>query len=459
MKRLSLFLVILVLLLAVSCNSDGALYRYDGNSYLGVWEMEFAEIQGDVDGCTHLLQINLKKDMSFTSIEYTINTKTNNISIDVNNNGSYTYNKQTGAIVLAGEANGTANYSWTLDNGLSLLFGGVKYQFYRPKYELKESDDQSAITGIWELRNDNEATVGKDITQLVINEDGSADVYWIDGVSEAVHECETREWYLNATTKYSETHSQKWDLGSEVINGGLSVTGHQLHEKAYYFTVEEFETTVNGLVVDDNEGNPVNTDVYQYKLYDFGSQKFVKVISINGVASGLTLVKVSNVLDLTEKNNVVVKPWNGLLGNLYLRSDGTFSTAANYFNKAGLSPAGGYFGKYVDEIAETDMNGYLELFEKELREQDPATYNDAFDWATWRTNWKTTNYDPLIAADENIKFYKGTIEFNHENGFAETYEVSIMVETDKYGTPGNEPVVFYSMRVRRGKNDYFNLVD
>ena len=124
-----------------------------------------------------------------------------------------------------------------------------------------------------------------------------------------------------------------------------------------------------------------------------------------------------------------------------------------------MSPAGGYFGKYVDNIVETDLSGFLALFEKELREQNPATYNDTYDWATWRTNWKTANYDPLIAADENIKLYKGTIEFKHENGFAETYEVALMVETEKYGTPGNEPDSFYNMKVRRSKNDYINVND
>jgi len=464
-KTLVLLCAILALIAVVSCKQDVVdpyIYEYDPTSLLGAWEMDFAKADGDEDGCIHLLQINFEKDLTYSCVEYFFDAVRNNVKVQDADTGVYAYDPDSGEISLDGNP---ADLIWTEEEGLSFYRLAKRYDFSRPKYVIKVSQDQAALEGVWEYRYDLD-TLGLLRTQHVFYADGTANTLEEYGALQATQTAGTKSWqYMvgDVVKNYQITHSFKWYQGSEMEVDGTSTLTVSIHKQRNYFVLEDTRTIIdNGTVTTD----VISRDVEKYIILDYGKDKILVLFT------GETFVKKdwSEMIDVSKKNGPLVNMWEISSGEpqrmdppvdptpsgkkLYLRSDGTFFSDGKILNVADNYPYDDqYYGAYSADLKEADIDAFLDFMKIQWMEYDPVKYNDEFDWAAWRES-ETAEF---IDNDHyTYKFYKGTLTLDPDYAEAEVFDIVFFRATDKYGTeaPNGEPAEHGIMLYKMGKNDY-----
>ena len=482
-KAFILICALIALLAVVSCKQDidPNIYEYDPTSYLGAWEMNFAEADGDEDGCIHLLQINFEKDGTYSCVGYNYNAETKNIAVEKDVlTGLYEYTPATGEIKL--NYTNLGSFFWTEETGLTLYNGDVlkkRYDFSRPKYVIKVAKDQSALEGVWEARYDDEVE-GSQRMQFVFNADGSANVLHEDG--ESVRQASfSKSWkYLDNTQvkNYQISNSIKWYQGSEMYGSGVSVLDSAIHKQKNAFVLEATE-----IIIDDGkEDISVEREYSPYFILDYGNEKllFVEFDNNQNVPyDHLTLVKKSqsDMIDVNKEFEPVVNAWNIYTGapvvnpeplevpdytevDLYLKSDGTFYVDGQYLSEDGniLTPSGiyphnGYYGTYSIDLEEVYIDSFLDSMKVQWMEYNPVIYNEGYNWAAWRNSEVQALIDQTKYSYE---FYKGTLTLNPKYGGSEEFEITVCKRTELYGDnnpdgePGDSSIILY----KKGVKDY-----
>ena len=439
-----LLLATFMLLFVVACNNDPYVYKYDSTSYLGSWEINIAPIEGDVDGCIQLLQYEFKSDMTYGVVEYLYDAQTKIVQIVDGAEGTfeYDYDEDTriGTLTLDG---GPTQYYWTDGEGLSTLVLGRQYDYKRPKYIIRKAENQKDIVGIWESKNYDNDAWGISIDQIEFKSDGSFETYFVSGVVEPAVESETISWkYMDAEVEktYSRTWSCKWEYGSEIIVSGPSSIGEDLHEKEYSITFYGYEN------YNDNGALSVadllmNKDAYT--IYQYGDKMLLDI-------AGTTYVKVSSRIDLSEKYKEIVLVWEEAVGGdlVYLRSDGTYATDFNNFlNYDRNNDTGFYTGSYSTAYNEVDTASVVAFEEARYKVENPGV-EPVGGWDAWRTNEAALIEG--LKANNYVKLFIGTISFTPDFGFAETFDMMLMIQTPKYGAeiPYGEPQPTYYLVIR-----------
>ena len=464
-KTLILLCAILALIAVVSCKQDVVdpyIYEYDPTSLLGAWEMDFAKADGDEDGCIHLLQINFEKDLTYSCVEYFFDAVSNNIKVQDADTGVYAYDPDSGEISLDGNP---AELIWTEEEGLSFYRLAKRYDFSRPKYVIKVSQDQAALEGVWEKRLDEEM-VGLNREQFVFNSDGTADILSETGVSNPSQYVCNKSWQYkdgDDVKDYQITRSMKWYQGSEMEYAGDSTLTEPIHKQQNYFVFEKIRS------INNNGVTTITTEriVYHYLILEYGNERLL----VNR-DNGLTYVKKnqSEIIDVSKKVGLFVRDWEIFSGEpqrmdppvaptdshtkLYLRSDGTFFTDGTILNiTEGYPTVNSYYGAYSTDLTEIDLGAFLDTMKIQWMEYDPVKYNDEFDWAAWRES-ETAYF--IDNETYTYKFYKGTLTLDPEYGGAKKYEVLLLKASTIYGfeAPDGQPGDFYMLLFKRFTNNY-----
>lgn len=477
-KTFILFCALIALLAVVSCKQDidPNIYEYDPTTYLGAWEMNFAEADGDEDGCIHLLQINFEKDGTYSCVAYYYNAETKDIEVEKDAlTGLYEYKPATGEITL--NYTNLGSFFWTEETGLTLYRGDLlkkRYDFSRPKYVIKVAKDQSALEGVWEFKAE---MLGYGLVreQIVFNADGSANMlletsYGVDQASFS------KSWKYQEAAQvknYQISHSIKWYQGSEMYASGVSVLDPAIHKQKNSVVLETTE-----IIIDDGvETTSVKRVSYPYTILDYGNEKLlVAPIQNNQNVAYETLVKKSqsDMIDVNKEFEPVVRMWDIYTGELVvyqqdpadthaylnLKSDGTFyvngengsylTDNGNILTPVGPYPHNGYYGTYSIDLEKVYVDSFLDSMKIQWMEHgvEPAS------WDAWRDNEmekmiKQTNY--------SYEFYKGTLTLNPKYGGSEVFEITVCKRTQLYGDTvpvKQEPKVESIILYKKGMDDY-----
>lgn len=481
-KAFILICALIALLAVVSCKQDidPNIYEYDPTSYLGAWEMNFAEADGDEDGCIHLLQINFEKDGTYSCVEYYYNAETKSINVDEDvETGLYKYDSDSGEIELQDSEFPDDSFFWTEETGLRFYKGLKRYDFSRPKYVIKLAKDQSALEGVWEFKAEMQG-YGLLREQLVFNADGSANMlletsYGVD------QDSFSKSWKYQVAAQvknYQISHSIKWYQGSEMYEPEASYLNINIHKQKNAFVLETTE-----IIIDDGvETTSVKRVSYPYFILDYGNEKLlVAPIQNDQNVAYETLVKKSqsDMIDVNKEFEPVVNQWDVYTGapvvdpvphdepeitnvDLYLKSDGTFYVGGvGFYNEEGniLTPSGiyphegGYYGTYSIDLEKVYIDSFLDSMKVQWMEYNPELYNEDYNWVAWRNS----EVQALIDQSEySYEFYKGTLTLNPKYGGSEVFEITVCKRTELYGNnnpleaPKESSIILY----KKGVNDY-----
>lgn len=482
-KAFILICALIALLAVVSCKQDidPNIYEYDPTSYLGAWEMNFAEADGDEDGCIHLLQINLEKDGTYSCVEYYYNAETKSINVDSIyadedvDYGEYKYIQETGEIELQdSELFPDDSFFWTEETGLRFYNGLKRYDFSRPKYVIKLAKDQSALEGVWEFKAEM-LGFGLMREQVVFNADGSANIlfetsYGVD------QESFSKSWKYQEAPQviknYQISRSIKWYQGSEMDDYDDSFLNMDIHKQKNSVVLETTE-----IIIDDgDETTSVKRVSYPYFILDYGNEKLLVAPIQNNQNVGYgTLVKKSqsDMIDVNKEFEPVVRGWEIYTGKLVvyeedptdthaylnLKSDGTFyvngengsylTDNGNILTPVGPYPHDGYYGTYSIDLEKVYVDSFLDSMKIQWMEHgvEPAS------WDAWRND----EMSALIKqTDYSYEFYKGTLTLNPKYGGSEEFEITVCKRTELYGDndPEGEPGVSSIILYKKGVKDY-----
>lgn len=480
-KAFILICALIALLAVVSCKQDidPNIYEYDPTSYLGAWEMNFAEADGDEDGCIQLLQINFEKDGTYSCVSYNYNAETKDISVDEDvESGLYKYIPATGEIELQDSEFPDDSFFWTEETGLRFYNGLKRYDFSRPKYVIKLAKDQSALEGVWEFKAEM-LGFGLVREQIVFNADGSANMLLESsyGVDQASFSKSWKYQVAAQVKNYQISHSIKWYQGSEMYEAEGSYLQIDIHKQENSVVLETTE-----IIIDDGvETTSVKRVSYPYFILDYGNEKLlVAPIQNNQNVVYETLVKKSqsDMIDVNKEFKPVVNQWDVYTGapvvnpephvepedtnaNLYLKSDGTFYVGGQFLSVGGniLTPSGiypheeGYYGTYSIDLEEVYIDSFLDSMKVQWMEYNPTIYNEQYDWAAWR------NHEVELLINQTVysyEFYKGTLTLNPKYGGSEVFEITVCKRTNLYGNnnpdgePGDSSIILY----KKGVKDY-----